>query len=402
MRCRRTCWSGCAGRRRAPAPPPARGCTDASALDGRGAAPPRGAARHGSPPRGPERSGAGLQARGTPGGFVPHWPLRGDRCSSARPPGAPRPAVRPRRRRDRAVHDAAARAPTLPGHSSSAGRAAGADRRRSPVNRRPIDHLGATWQLLLAGLPARLPRRPGPDRSSRRVHYGVELRQRLLGRRPQMVFGDGGRRLLQPLHRQRRRHRPRAAPTASPQYTAGLTYVGPVRRPERVGLRRVRVASVKQMDLGQAGRRDARLAHRRPDLSPARSAGVALRSMKAPGTATTTRCSARTPQPADMDGYVDLPPRRPARQRRACTPTRGIPNRAFYLAATALGGNAWEAAGPGLVRRPHRAPACQGRRLRGLRGGRPSTAAAARFGGRQQRRPQAVPAGVGRRSRCCA
>jgi Zn-dependent metalloprotease len=69
--------------------------------------------------------------------------------------------------------------------------------------------------------------------------------------------------------------------------------------------------------------------------------GEALRSMKAPGTAYDGDT-----QPADMDGYVDLPDDDDPRNDNGGVHTNsGIPNHAFYLAATAIGGNAWEAAG---------------------------------------------------------
>ncbi len=69
--------------------------------------------------------------------------------------------------------------------------------------------------------------------------------------------------------------------------------------------------------------------------------GKALRSMAAPGTAYDG-----DPQPADMDGYVDLPDDDdPQHDHGGVHINSGIPNHAFYLAATALGGHAWEAAG---------------------------------------------------------
>jgi Zn-dependent metalloprotease len=63
-----------------------------------------------------------------------------------------------------------------------------------------------------------------------------------------------------------------------------------------------------------------------PALAPA------LRSMKDPGQA-----NPHDDQPADMDGYVD---------GGDVHTNSGIPNRAFYLVASKLGGNAWDAAGP--------------------------------------------------------
>ncbi|WP_438353455.1 M4 family metallopeptidase [Microbacterium sp. CJ88] len=68
--------------------------------------------------------------------------------------------------------------------------------------------------------------------------------------------------------------------------------------------------------------------------------GVALRSLKAPGTAYDDPVLGRDPQPAHMDGYVHTDD-----DNGGVHINSGIPNRAFYLVATALGGNAWERAG---------------------------------------------------------
>jgi Zn-dependent metalloprotease len=66
----------------------------------------------------------------------------------------------------------------------------------------------------------------------------------------------------------------------------------------------------------------------------------ALRSMKAPGTAYDNNVLGKDPQPADMRHYV-----RTASDNGGVHINSGIPNRAFYLAATAIGGNSWEKAG---------------------------------------------------------
>jgi len=68
--------------------------------------------------------------------------------------------------------------------------------------------------------------------------------------------------------------------------------------------------------------------------------GVALRSMKAPGTAYDDPALGKDPQPASMDGYVET-----TDDNGGVHVNSGIPNRAFYLAATAIGGAAWEGAG---------------------------------------------------------
>lgn len=66
-----------------------------------------------------------------------------------------------------------------------------------------------------------------------------------------------------------------------------------------------------------------------PELAPA------LRSMKAPGTA-----NKYDDQPADMDHYL-----RTTKDNGGVHSNSGIPNHAFYVTATTLGGKAWKAPG---------------------------------------------------------
>ena len=73
-------------------------------------------------------------------------------------------------------------------------------------------------------------------------------------------------------------------------------------------------------------------------------AGDALRSMKAPGTAYDNEALGRDPQPGHMSGYVQLPDTSRG-DWGGVHINSGIPNHAFYLLATALGGHAWEAPG---------------------------------------------------------
>ena len=68
--------------------------------------------------------------------------------------------------------------------------------------------------------------------------------------------------------------------------------------------------------------------------------GVALRSMKAPGTAYDDPMLGKDPQPAHMRDYV-----RTFQDNGGVHINSGIPNHAFYLVATRLGGQAWERAG---------------------------------------------------------
>lgn len=68
--------------------------------------------------------------------------------------------------------------------------------------------------------------------------------------------------------------------------------------------------------------------------------GKALRSMKEPGTAYDDDLLGKDPQPAHMDHYVET-----ADDNGGVHINSGIPNKAFYEIAVALGGNSWERAG---------------------------------------------------------
>ena len=68
--------------------------------------------------------------------------------------------------------------------------------------------------------------------------------------------------------------------------------------------------------------------------------GSALRSLRAPGTAYDDDVLGTDPQPAHMDDFVVT-----ATDNGGVHLNSGIPNRAFYLVAASLGGNAWERAG---------------------------------------------------------
>ncbi len=214
-------------------------------------------------------------------------------------------------------------------------------RRRRPPTRPSTDaydHLGATWQLYWQAYRRdSLDGRGLPLVAS--VHYGVAY-DNAFWNGAQMVFGDGDGLYFNPF-------------TASvdvighelthgvTQYTAGLTYVG------QSGALNESVSDVfgslvKQLHLGQRAEEADWLIGDR--LFTSKVHGVALRSMKAPGTAYDDPVLGKDPQPADMDGYVDLP-HDDQHDSGGVHTNSGIPNHAFYLAATALGGNAWEQAG---------------------------------------------------------
>jgi Zn-dependent metalloprotease len=68
--------------------------------------------------------------------------------------------------------------------------------------------------------------------------------------------------------------------------------------------------------------------------------GVGIRSMKEPGTAYNDPVLGKDPQPGHMDHYVNT-----TQDNGGVHINSGIPNRAFYLIAYELAGNAWEKAG---------------------------------------------------------
>lgn len=97
-------------------------------------------------------------------------------------------------------------------------------------------------------------------------------------------------------------------------------------------------ALTKQYQLGQSADRADWLVG--AELLTERVQGRALRSMAEPGTAFDDPVLGRDPQPAHMRDYVET-----REDNGGVHINSGIPNRAFYLAATALEGYAWRRAG---------------------------------------------------------
>jgi Zn-dependent metalloprotease len=234
----------------------------------------------------------------------------------------------------RAVHDAE-HGTDLPGRLV---RAEGAEPVDDVAVNEAYDGLGATWQLLWTAF-----KRDSLDGKGlplgATVHYDEDY-DNAFWDGAQMVFGDGdgvyfdgftssvdviGHELTHGMT----------------QYTAGFTYVA------QSGALNESVSDVfgslvKQHQRGQKAQDADWLVGE--GLFTDRVNGVALRSMKAPGTAYDDPHLGKDPQPADMDGYVDLP-HDSEHDNGGVHTNSGIPNRAFYLAATAIGGYAWEGAG---------------------------------------------------------
>ena len=203
---------------------------------------------------------------------------------------------------------------------------------------RAYDGLGDTWQLYWDGF-----QRDSLDGKGMELIASVHYQQgydNAFWDGKQMVFGDGDGTYFTDF-------------TSSvdvighelthgvTQFTAGLTYVAQSGALNE-SLSDCFGSMVKQLTLGQdAADADWLIGE---GLFTAKVKGVALRSMKAPGTAYDDPVLGKDPQPADMDGYVSLPS--DAQHDNGGVHTNsGIPNRAFYLAATGIGGRSWEGAG---------------------------------------------------------
>ena len=203
---------------------------------------------------------------------------------------------------------------------------------------RAYDGLGATWQLYWSAF-----QRDSLDAKGlalvASVHY-QEQYDNAFWDGQQMVFGDGDGTYFNDFTISVDVIGHELAHGVT-QYTAGLTYVtqsGALNE----SLSDCFGSMVKQQVLGQdAADADWLIGE---GLFTEKVNGVALRSMKAPGTAYDDPVLGKDPQPADMDGYVELPADSQHDNGGVHT-NSGIPNRAFYLAATSIGGKSWEGAG---------------------------------------------------------
>ena len=196
------------------------------------------------------------------------------------------------------------------------------------------DGLGDTWELYDTAYGRdSLDGRGLPLHAS--VHYGARY-DNAFWDGTQMVFGDGDGTIFLSFTRSIDviGHELTHGVT---QYTANLTYQN------QSGALNESVSDVfgvlvKQRTLGQSADQADWLVG--ADLLAPSVHGVALRSMKAPGTAYDDPRLGKDPQPATMSGYVTT-----SSDNGGVHTNSGIPNHAFYLAATGIGGNAWETAG---------------------------------------------------------
>ena len=167
------------------------------------------------------------------------------------------------------------------------------------------------------------------------VHYGVRYDNAFWTGR-QMVFGDGDGEIFNRFTA--------SLDVIGHELTHGITgdeanlvYLGQAGALNE-SISDVFGSLVKQYRLGQtAAEADWLIGE---GLFTRRVKGVALRSMKAPGTAFDDPVLGKDDQPATMAGYVHT-----TADNGGVHTNSGIPNHAFYLAAIALGGHAWEIAG---------------------------------------------------------
>ncbi|MBT2882260.1 M4 family metallopeptidase, partial [Streptomyces sp. McG6] len=230
----------------------------------------------------------------------------------------------------RTIYDAETRE-ELPGVKV---RAEGSDPGGDASVNRAYAGLGATFELFLKSF--------GRDSIDGRglplnatVHYGKEYANAFWDGE-QMVFGDGDGEVFLDftLPVDVIGHELAHGVT---QYTANLVYRGqPGALNESVS--DVFGSLLKQYTLGQNAE-DADWLIGADVLGP-RVEGKALRSMKEPGTAYDDDVLGKDPQPGSMADYVETD-----QDNGGVHINSGIPNRAFYLVATALRGKAWERAG---------------------------------------------------------
>ncbi|MFI7098786.1 M4 family metallopeptidase [Streptomyces sp. NPDC050161] len=256
--------------------------------------------------------------------------LRTRRHENARATTARAAAEAPSGKPNRTIYDAG-HAETLPGtkvHSE-----ADSPSKDASVNRAHAG-LGATFDLYLkvygrhsidgADLPL-----------NATVHYGQKYDNAFWdGER--MVFGDGDNDLFLDF----------TIPVdvighelthGVTQYTANLDYTGQSGALNE-SISDVFGSLIKQYSLSHSAEQADWLIG--ADLLGPNVTGKALRSMKAPGTAYDDDVLGKDPQPAKMKDYVET-----QEDNGGVHLNSGIPNHAFYIAATTIGGNAWERAG---------------------------------------------------------
>ncbi len=248
------------------------------------------------------------------------------RIALAAPPAAQGGQAQPNRTIDDAKHQE-----ELPGQTV---RTEGGPATGDQAADQSYDWLGATFEFYLSAYQRDSIDGAGLPMIST-VHYGQSY-DNAFWNGSQMVYGDGDGTLFVnftgPLDVTG--HELTHGVT---QYTAALDYYG------QSGALNESVSDVfgvlvKQYHLGQTADQADWLIGQ--GLLASGVQGVALRSMKAPGTAYDDPHLGKDPQPGDMAHFVNT-----YRDNGGVHINSGIPNHAFYLTAAAIGGYAWEKAG---------------------------------------------------------
>lgn len=197
-----------------------------------------------------------------------------------------------------------------------------------------FDGLGATFELLLAAFERNSldGRGAGLDAT---VHYGVDY-DNAFWNGERMVFGDGDGEVFRGFTGSLSVIGHELAHGVI-QHTANLEYQG------QPGALNESIADVfgaltEQHSAGQTADQASWLIG--AGIFTAEVQGTALRSMLAPGTAYDDDELGKDPQPGHMQDFVQT-----TEDNGGVHINSGIPNRAFALTATALGGNSWDRAG---------------------------------------------------------
>lgn len=231
---------------------------------------------------------------------------------------------------NRLIHDAE-NGTTLPGTKV---RAEGEPATDDVAVNEAYDGLGATWELWHAAYARNSLDDKGLGLVAT-VHYSQNY-DNAFWDGSQMVFGDGDGEVFLGFTRSLDVIGHELAHGVT-QYTSGLVYQ------DQAGALNEHVSDVfgilvKQRSLGQSAEQSDWIIG--AELLAPGVKGVGLRSMKAPGTAYDDPRLGKDPQPGHMDDFVVTDD-----DNGGVHINSGIPNRAFHLVATTLGGNAWEAAG---------------------------------------------------------
>ena len=196
------------------------------------------------------------------------------------------------------------------------------------------DGLGATWELWHAAYGRNSLDDKGLGLLAT-VHYGTDY-DNAFWDGTQMVFGDGDGEVLLGFTRSLDVIGHELAHGVT-QYTSGLVYQ------DQAGALNEHVSDVfgilvKQRALGQDAQESDWLIG--AELLGPTVKGVGLRSMREPGTAYDDPRLGKDPQPGHMRDFVVTD-----EDNGGVHINSGIPNKAFHLVATTLGGNAWERPG---------------------------------------------------------